>query len=776
MAAPPPRRRTTVSRGRHPLTQATAALVFVGAVAVLFTGAVLSHVVAPTEAPRALPDAGVMAKASFVGRAVCAPCHAKEMATWTGSHHDRAMQPATPANVQGDFAGGTLSHAGVTTSFFRRGDDFMVRTDGPTGALEDLPIRFTFGVAPLQQYLVELSGGRLQALDIAWDARPLADGGQRWFHLHPGERIDPGDALHWTGPRQSWNAMCADCHSTDVHRRYDARSGAYDTRMAELDVSCEACHGPGSAHVAWANGQEGDVDGGKGLVVRLDERRGVTWDIDPATGNARRSRPRGSTREIDACARCHARRGELGGDYEYGSPIGQSYRVALLDDGLYFPDGQIRDEVFEYGSFLQSRMFHAGVTCADCHEPHGLSLRAEGSTVCLQCHAVDRYRTPAHHHHPSGSKGAACVACHMPARAYMVVDVRRDHSFRIPRPDRTLTMGVPNVCHDCHSNRGAGWAVEQLKRWYGAPAPGFQRFAEALHAGDAGAPGATGMLLRVAEDRTEPGIARASALGRLGSIPNDAALGAVRRLLDDEDPLVRRAAVTAYGLAPAIARGDLLPRLDDSIRDVRLEAARRLAALPAGFLPPGAGDRVSRGVEDYLAAQRAQADRAEAQSSLGALQLELGRTREAEASLSRALALDPSFAPAAVNLVEALHRAGRDSEGEAVLRRMAGGGAAVIHHSLGLWLVRAGRREEALGELRKAADLAPEEAHFGCVLGIALEDAGHIDEARRVFEGVLFIHPYHRDSLRELLSLERDHGRLGRAAELAARLQELEHE
>jgi hypothetical protein len=140
----------------------------------------------------------------------------------------------------------------------------------------------------------------------------------------------------------------------------------------------------------------------------------VSWTLDPTTGNSARSTPRQTTHEIETCAHCHSRRGPIWADVPAGAPIGDGYRVALLDDNLYFPDGQIRDEVYEYGSFLQSRMFHAGVTCSDCHEPHSLELWAPGNGVCAQCHAPEKYDVVAHHRHEPQSTGAQCVLCHMP--------------------------------------------------------------------------------------------------------------------------------------------------------------------------------------------------------------------------------------------------------------------------------------------------------------------------------------------------------------------------
>ena len=375
--------------------------------------------------------------ATFVGAQACAQCHEREFKLWTGSHHQRAMQPANRSTVLGDFDDVAFTHGGVTSRFFRRDGKFMVQTDGPGSALHDYAIKFTFGVAPLQQYLIEMPGGRLQALGIAWDSRPRANGGQRWFSLYPDAKLTPRDPLHWTGIDQNWNFMCADCHSTNVRKNFDLATRTYATSYAEIDVACEACHGPGSKHSAWAARSTDwrEQEANQGLLIALDERKGINWKSDPATGNAVRSTVRSSEREIQLCARCHSRRGEIYEDYVHGQPAADDYRIALLDGRLYFPDGQIKDEDYEYGSFIQSKMFHAGVTCSDCHEPHSLDLRAQGNGVCLQCHAASKYDSPQHHFHQTGSAGARCVECHMPSRTYMVIDARRDHSLRIPRPD-----------------------------------------------------------------------------------------------------------------------------------------------------------------------------------------------------------------------------------------------------------------------------------------------------------------------------------------------------
>jgi len=374
--------------------------------------------------------------ATYVGRTACVACHAEQDRLWQGSHHALAMQEANAATVLGNFNDTTFEYAGIESRFSTREGRFFVTTDGPDGQLHDYEVAYTFGVDPLQQYLIAFPNGRLQALSIAWDTRPKAAGGQRWFHLYPNERITHTDPLHWTGMYQNWNYMCAECHSTDLQRGYDAQLNRYQTRWSEMNVSCEACHGPGSQHLAWARDPRAVAgQGNNGLVVRFNERTTAAWTIGPHTGNAMRNPPRETDVELQACARCHSRRSFIWSEYRHDRPLLDSYLLQTLSEGLYYPDGQILDEVYEYGSFLQSKMYRAGVTCGDCHNPHSGKLRAEGNALCAACHLPSKYDTAAHHHHQPDSAGAACVACHMPISTYMVVDPRHDHSFRPPRPD-----------------------------------------------------------------------------------------------------------------------------------------------------------------------------------------------------------------------------------------------------------------------------------------------------------------------------------------------------
>ena len=522
----------------------------------------------PGELARAGQDS--QASATFIGRERCAACHPHQQEAWLGSHHDLAMQEARADTVRGDFNDASFTHFGVTSRFFRRNGGFFINTEGPGGKLADYEISHTFGVTPLQQYLVSFPDGRMQALSIAWDSRPREAGGGRWFHLYPDERIPPEDELHWTRPSQNWNWMCAECHSTNLRRNYDSATDRYRTTWSEIDVSCEACHGPGSNHLAWAEGMAANqapdpaLVATKGLVVALDERRGVTWS-PAADGKPVRSAPPRGHREVEVCAQCHARRAGLADGLRHGSPLLETHDPVLLSPGLYFADGQQQDEVYTYGSFLQSRMHAQGVTCSDCHDPHSGRLRTPGNSLCAQCHPPARYDQPGHSLHPHGSAGAQCVACHMPARTYMVVDPRHDHALRVPRPDLSQRLGTPDPCTACHQDKDAAWAAEVIAAAFGPERKGYQPFASALHAGRGGEPGAAQRLTTLIQDKDAPAIARASAVREIEAYLSPASLPLLSAALRDSNPLVRGAALETLLVLPlSAAMGATLPVLIDT--------------------------------------------------------------------------------------------------------------------------------------------------------------------------------------------------------------------
>jgi predicted CXXCH cytochrome family protein len=710
----------------------------------------------------------------YVGAQACAQCHAKQHAAWRGSQHAQAMQHATADTVLGRFDNARITYGGVTSTFFRRDNRFYVNTDGPDGRLTDFEIRYTFGVAPLQQYLIAFPDGRMQALSIAWDTRPKQQGGQRWFHLYPNEKIDHRDPLHWTRRDQNWNWMCADCHSTDLRRHYNASDNTYKTTWSEINVACEACHGPGSDHVAWARlPGEARSNPSNGLVVQLDERKGIVWHFKNGSSHAARSSPISARAEVDTCAQCHARRASLADGFTPGAGLMDTHDPSLLSLGLYFADGQQQDEVYTYGSFLQSKMYAKGVTCSDCHEPHSGKLRAPGNAVCAQCHASGKYDAPAHTLHRDGSAGASCAACHMPTRNYMVIDPRHDHSLRIPRPDLSARLGTPNACNSCHRDKDARWAAGVIERAFGPQRKGHQRFALALHAGRTGEPGAAAGLIALAHDSEAPAIARATALEDLSAYPGPAALSALERGLADADPLVRGAALDTLLTAPPAERMRLaLKLIEDPVRVVRIKAARALAIAPLEQLPTEQRARLEQGYQAYIASQRANAERPEAHLNLGVFYTERRLFAEAEAEYRAAMRLDSGFAAAYLNLADLFRGLARDADAETVLveglKNTSGDGD--LTYALALLRVRQGRPAEALPLLAAAVAKRPGNARYAFVHAVALHDLGRQRESLAALRAALKRFPYDQELLNAAATFAREAGDHAAATDYARRL------
>ena len=612
--------------------------------------AIVYALVLATSGTRAVAEASD----GYVGTAACAGCHAAETTAWRGSHHDLAMEEATPATVLGDFGDATFTYGSVTSRFFTRDGRYLVNTDGADGRLADFEIRYTFGVYPLQQYLIAFPDGRLQALGIAWDARPKEQGGQRWFHLYPGEDVHAGETIHWTGRDQTWNYACAECHSTNLRKNYEPASDSYRTSWSEIDVACKSCHGPGAAHVARAGKTGASGPGGDdGLTVHFNERQGVHWAADPQTGKPARSRPRTTAVELETCGMCHARRTQLREPWRPGRQLLDTHLTSLLEPGLFEADGKMVGEVYNYQAFRQSKMFSRGVTCSDCHDPHSLQLRAEGNAVCTQCHQAATYDTAAHHHHAEGTPAGQCASCHMPERTYMVVDRRHDHGFRVPRPDLSVRFGVTNTCNDCHADQTPAWAADAVERWYGPEREGFQTWTPAFDAVRRGAPEAGELLRQLAAADSTPSVARATALEELGPYLTEATVPAFTTALKDSDPLVRLGALRGLRPLPPQAAWQLAsPLLDDPVRGVRIEAAGLLADVPAARLAPADRERLDRAAADYVAAQQLDADRPEGRTNLANFLARRGQPSEAEQAYLGAIKLAPDFLPAYVDLAD----------------------------------------------------------------------------------------------------------------------------
>ncbi len=701
----------------------------------------------------------------YVSSAACGGCHALQTERWQNSHHAWAMRAATPENVLGDFDDAVLEHHGTTSRFRRRGDSYFVETDGPDGSILEFQVTYTVGVERLQQYLVALDGGHIQALSLAWNIHD-----KRWFHLYPDRRIAPDDGLHWTGVYQNWNSRCAACHSTNFAKNFDPSSQTYASNWTEANVGCEACHGPGEAHVAWATAPE-TYKASAFVTVRA---KGLT--VDPKTRNARD--------EIEICAACHARRQSLvSSSRTAGYAFLDEFVPALLREGLYHADGQILDEVYVYGSFLQTKMAAAGVQCTDCHDAHRLETRARDNAVCTQCHTPSgdsrfpsligaRYDTPAHHFHRPGSEGALCVNCHMPARTYMVVDPRRDHGFRVPRPDLSVTLGTPNACTSCHTDRDDGWAAAQVKTWYPEGRTGSPHYAEALAAGRINAAGAIKRLAELSYDTSAPGIVRATALDllrRAGPIAAEQGLS----LLTDPDPLVRHAAVALHEHQPAARRLESVrPLLDDSLRAIRIQAAHILADTPLELAPESTRAKLGKARAEYQDSLVASVDFPETQMNLAALAYRLGRPEAAAASFMKALELDPYLGDAWQSLAELQSSLGRNAEAEQTLRRGLEKLPESGPLSYALGLLQAERRDftEAAASLKRAAHAMQNDGRVRYNLGLVLQYLGQDDAADAMLREALDRAPADFDIVHAVALRDLDFGQFDAAREGAWRL------
>lgn len=667
---------------------------------------------------------------NLVGSAVCGDCHAAQTNAWRASHHARAMQGAGSETVAARFSE-SFSHAGVTTRFERTGESFLVHTVDSHGRPDTFPVRYTFGVEPLQQYLIDGPRGRLQAFSIAWDTRPAAAGGQRWFHLFPDTR-DHRDPLHWSGRAQNWNYMCADCHVTGFRKGYDAADDSFASTFSELGVGCEACHGSASAHVVWARDPARSA---KPMHAGFSSGFSRRERVPTAPGASALLRPRAVDRtETEVCAPCHARRTAIAEGYEPGALLLNHYAPALMEPGLYQANGQQQDEVFIWGSFLQSRMYAAGVTCSDCHDPHSGQLRSEPATLCVSCHEAQRFDRESHGRALRPAQGSACIDCHMPATTYMGIDARRDHGFNAHRQ----------------------------------PA-----FADGLAAAWRGDPTARTALQRLAADPAAPEIIRASALRAFAYIPGPGLPDALRAGLNDPMPLVRYGALMAldgFDLGPDSEA--LLPLLADPLRANRIATARLLAGYPKERLAAATARAFAAAASEFRSAQALNADRPEARVALALFDAAEGHTDAARAILLETVRIAPDAAPAWVNLGDLARREGQEHEAATLLRNglKRNPDSPDLKHALGLALVRAGERTEAETLLAVAARTAPDNARYAYVHAVALHSAGRRSAAFAALDEALGRHPFDRDLLIAGALFCRDAGDLKGAQRYARRL------
>lgn len=573
----------------------------------------------------------------YVGSPVCAGCHKDSSNKWAKSHHALAWQLPTSSTVLGNFNNASTEHKGIKTRFTNSDGRYFVETDGADGKLQQFEVKSVAGITPLQQYLLEIEPGRLQALDLAWDTKQ-----QRWYHLYPNQSLKGGDGLHWTGPYKNWNARCAECHATGYEKKYDAQARQYRSTQAEMGVGCEACHGPGRAHVDWASNPASYKSGNwkglaeKGLLVAFSGGSAET--------------------EIQQCVGCHSRREPLAdGNPLPGTSYHDAYRLALLRPGLYHADGSIRDEVYVYGSFLQSKMYARGVRCSDCHDAHSANLKAEGNAVCTQCHSPAgnnlfptlrkaTYDASAHHFHAPGSDGSQCKACHMIERVYMGVDPRRDHSFRIPRPDLAKRANTPDACTDCHKDKDPAWAADKIAQRFPDSTRRRPHFSTIFEEARVNPANVSDALLEIAGNIEQPGIVRATALDMLRAIASEDIAKKCAPLIVDKDPLLREAAIELQlAASPQDRISRLLPALEDSQQSVRIAAARTLLGTPVLRLPQSSNKALQKAQREWRASLLAKLDFPETHLVLGGTALVLRNPEAADKAFREAVRQDPQL-------------------------------------------------------------------------------------------------------------------------------------
>jgi Tfp pilus assembly protein PilF len=679
----------------------------------------------------------------FIGSEKCRDCHKAEYDKWQDSHHDHAMEVASEKSVLGDFNDAGYTIHGITSRFYRKDRGFFVHTHGPDGEMGEFEITHTFGWYPLQQYLVSFPGGRLQCLPYAWDVKE-----KKWYRVPPVEDIAADDWLYWTNNGQNWNGMCAECHSTNLQKNYDPDSDTYKTTWSDINVGCEACHGPGSKHVSWA--QMPDM-----ARLQVDNFELVQ---DTSGTEAREA--------VELCAPCHSRRAILGDYVHAEKDLLDSLLPSLLTDELYFADGQILEEVYVYGSFTQSKMYRHSVRCANCHDVHSIKPVKAGNMLCLQCHRTDEYDTKEHHFHKNKDEkgepiksengdilfavgtGAECVQCHMPGRYYMGIDYRPDHSFRIPDPALNAEINSPDGCLRCHIDKDSKWSIETVTKWYG---PGRRsHYGSILAAGRKGEPEAHQDLIRLVGDPLYPVIVRATALSLLAAYQGEDTLQAFELAFQDEEPLIRRTALAnLQPMAPESMAKIIGPSLYDPVKGVRTEAAAKLAGAPSEHLDKDLSVVFKTVLQEFMESMEYSADFSFARFNLGNLYSTLGRQEEAIKNYKAALSIDNQFYPAQVNLAMLYNSKGENDKAESLLREILANNPNMhdVAYSLGLLLVEMKKPGQAVEFLENAAEGLQTRSRIWYNLGLLQASLGQDAEAEAALIKAKVLEPDNPDYL-----------------------------
>ncbi len=707
--------------------------------------------------------------AVFTGGKACIECHQKEYRLWKGSDHDSAMAVASDTSVKGNFNNAEFTFNGKTSKFYKRAGKFYVYTEGPGGIIKEFQITYTFGIRPLQQYLIPFENGKYQCLPIAWNTIE-----KKWFHMaamvYRPEDLKPDNWLYWTNQAQNWNSMCAECHSTNLQKNYNPEKKSYHTTWNDINVNCEACHGPGSLHIEWSRLPE--------LARPQDNNTGLLVKTSKIT----------SRQYVESCAPCHARRSSTG-PYDHTHSEFLSYAIPQLPTRpTYHIDGQFKDEDYEYGSFTQSKMYMKDVRCGDCHDPHSLKRKFDGNALCTQCHRADEYDTFNHHMHKSKGKtgtsfvnnlnkrlgpgdGNLCRDCHMPGQFYMGVDRRYDHSMRIPRPDLSLQLGTPNACINCHDDKTDQWALQNVNKWYGERKKAH--YGTILAEAAAGKAGADSGLLRIINSNLYPEIIRATAIGYLSSYPSAKAQDAVRKALNDPDPLLRRKAAENYMAADSAGLLRILaPLLGDPIKTVRMEAAYRLSTYRKDAFNETQYRLSCKAFEEYKSSLEYLADFPSGRYNLGNYYAKTKDLSKAEENYREAIVLDNLFYPAKINLAMLYYQEGKTEPAEKLFYDLITNHPEVSegYYYLALLYGEQKRYPEAITLLETASTKPGTNPRIWYNLALLYQMTGQNDKCEATFLKGLQQDPCNYDLLYAIYSFYMNQNNRGKATPIIVKL------
>ncbi|HVU34702.1 MAG TPA: multiheme c-type cytochrome [Opitutaceae bacterium] len=581
-------------------------------------------------------------KAAALTSDQCKRCHESIYTAWAASQHAQANRPVEASVDRSAFD--PARHVAIEAVQYEigwRDGRPEVTEKQPGAAATSYRPDLVIGVKPLRQYVVATSGGRYQAAELAYD--PLTG---KWFDVFGSDRRQPGDWGYWRGRGMNWNSMCAACHMTDYHKNYDLTKDTYASTWLEQGIGCVQCHGDITAEH-------------------------LTATYPPAIPRAPDAAA--AHRAMETCVPCHARNEMLTGEIHPGGAYADRYRVTLpVEQGVFYPDGQVQAEDYNWTSFLLSRMGgHGGVTCLDCHDPHSgrTVLPVDNNQLCLQCHATGRLHAPIinptqHSHHADGSTGNACVSCHMPTTVYMQVDPRHDHGFLRPDPLLTKELGIPNACNRCHQDKTVDWAIKATDMWYGAAMASRQR--ERARLVDAARKQQPALGTRLADMLGGEDIpawrATLLVLARPYLTDEPRLVDAARQALGDSDANVRSAAVQALASLSG-PHPELRPLLSDPMKLVRIDA--ELALSPE--LAEGSAGR--RELDGYFAAN---ADQPNGQLQWAQDLFNRGQLAEAEVHVRKAAAWDPNSGAEWEMLGMLANAQGRPADAADLLWRAAG--------------------------------------------------------------------------------------------------------